>query len=195
MPGAVSPGMFRPGDAVFFDDCLASQYLFVRRHMPEMRGVRVVLGFSPGLARPDGAPPIEYMDSAAAHAAVNAAMRAPGDAPPDEIRAFMSEAEVRELAAAGAEVALHGCMHLNLRETPGRTERLAAFRRDAEDGARMLEAAGFAPGAFVYPYAFCEDGYGYIVEKLGFREQYARPGAYRIAVENLEDEHSRVEDS
>lgn len=163
--------------------------------MREMRGVRVVLGFSPGLARPDALSPIEYMESAAAHAAVNAAMRAPGDEPPDEIRAFMSEEEVRELAALGAEVALHGCMHLNLRRLRCRTERLREFRRDAEDGARMFEAAGFAPGAFVYPYAFCEDGYGYIVKKLGFREQYARPGAYRIAAENLEDEYSGIEDS
>ena len=63
-----------------------------------MRGIRIVMGFSPGLARPSAFSPIQFIESRAAHAAVNKVMSSPGDAPPDEIRAFMSVDEVRELS-------------------------------------------------------------------------------------------------
>jgi len=195
-PGSVSPGLFTPGDAVFFDDCLWSQYRFVLDNVKSMRGVRVVMGFSPGLARPSGAAPIRFMESYKAHAAVNRAMSAPGDPPPDEIRAFMSVDEVRELSEIdGVEIAMHGCMHLKLEPVAGKARRLELFRRDAEAGAELFGRCGFRAGVFVYPYAFCEDGYDYAVKRLGFRESYAKPGAYRIAVENLDDEHSCIEDS
>jgi hypothetical protein len=43
----------------------------------------MVFGFSSGLARPECLPPIEYIDSAIAHDAVNAVMKRPDDFPPD----------------------------------------------------------------------------------------------------------------
>lgn len=141
----------------------------------------MVFGFSPGLARPLGSEPIRYIESAIAHAAVNACMKSAHDRPPPEIKAFMSIDEVREMVSFGnAKIALHGCVHLNLEPIPGRISRLEAFRRDAEDGAELLKGYGFASDTFVYPYAFREDGYEYVVNRLGFTKTYACPGSYRI---------------
>ena len=104
-----------------------------------MRGVRIVMGFSPGLARPSAFSPIRFIESHVAHAAVNKVMLSPGDAPPDEIRAFMSVDEVRELSEIdGVEIAMHGCMHLKMEAIANRTLRLLTFKRDVEDGVALL---------------------------------------------------------
>lgn len=39
-----------------------------------MRGIRIIMGFSPGLARPPGLSPIRFIESHVAHAAVNKVM-------------------------------------------------------------------------------------------------------------------------
>ena len=88
-----------------------------------MRGVRIVMGFSPGLARPSAFSPIRFIESHVSHAAVNKVMLSPGDAPPDEIRAF---------------IAMHGCMHLKMEAIANRTLRLLTFKRDVEDGVALL---------------------------------------------------------
>lgn len=104
-----------------------------------MRGVRIVMGFSPGLARPSALSPIRFIESHVAHAAVNKVMLSSGDAPPDEIRAFMSVGEVRELSEIdGVEIAMHGCMHLKLESIVNRTSRLLTFKRDIEDGIALF---------------------------------------------------------
>lgn len=59
----------------------------------------------------------------------------------------------------------------------------------------MFRAMGIRTKMFVYPYAFSEDGYERVVNELGFTETYARPGAYRIAVEDILSERACVEDS
>ena len=104
-----------------------------------IRGVRIIMGFSPGLARPPDLSPIRFIESHMAHAAVNKVMLSPGDAPPDEIRAFMSVDEVRELSEIdGVEIAMHGCMHLKLESIANRISRLLAFKRDVEDGIALF---------------------------------------------------------
>lgn len=154
------------------------------------------MGLSAGLIRPAGVRPIQFIESRDVHAAVNRVMTSAGDVPPDEIRAFMSMEEIRRLSEIDTvEMAMHGCMHLDLGKVANRTRRLLMFKRDIEAGAALFCKYGFNTDIFVYPYAFCEDGYEYIVRKTGFRETYARPGAYRIAVENLDNEHSCLEDS
>lgn len=104
-----------------------------------MHGVRIVMGFSPGLARPSAFSPIRFIESHVVHAAVNKVMLSPGDAPPDEIRAFMSVDETRELSEIdGVEIAMHGCMHLKLESIANRTSRLLTFKRDVEDGIALF---------------------------------------------------------
>ena len=104
-----------------------------------MRGIRIVMGFSPGLARPSAFSPIQFIESHMAHAAVNKVMLSPGDTPPEEIRAFMSVYEVRELLEIdGVEIAMHGCMHLKLEAIANRTSRLLAFKQDIEDGTALF---------------------------------------------------------
>lgn len=140
--------------------------------------------------------PIQLIESEKAHDAVNKAMSCPTDKFPEEIRAFMSVDEVRKLLGIdNVQLAMHGCMHLKLEQISGKTQRLTVFRRDLQDGIGLFQQYSLASDIFVYPYAFCEDGYDYVVKKSGFRESYARPGAYRIAVENLIDEHTGIEDS
>lgn len=108
----------------------------------------------------------------------------------------MSVQEVREIARLpNVDIALHGCMHLRLEQSRTRVGRLGMFRRDVEDGVRLLAEYGISSRIFVYPYAYCEDGYEYVVEKAGFHESYAKPGRYRIRVEALSDEHSVIADS
>jgi len=115
-----------------------------------------------------------------------------GDPYPDEIRAFMSIDEVHELARfENVSIALHGCMHLRLENIVRRTERMSAFARDLKDGYAAFRSYGFMSDIFVYPYAFSEDGYDYAVRKFGFGRIYARPGAYRIPVEDIVNECSR----
>ena len=104
-----------------------------------MRGVRIIMGFSPGLARPSALSPIRFIESYIAHAAVNKVMLSPGDASPDEIRAFMSVDEVGELSEIdGVEIAMHGCMHLKLESIANRTSRLLMFKRDIEGGIALF---------------------------------------------------------
>lgn len=104
-----------------------------------MRGVRIVMGFSPGLARPSALSPIRFIESYIAHAAVNKVMMSPSDVPPDEIRAFMSVDEVRELSEIdGVEIAMHGCMHLKLEFIANRISRLLMFKRDVENGIALF---------------------------------------------------------
>ena len=104
-----------------------------------MRGVRIVMGFSPGLARPPALSPIRFIESYVAHAAVNKVMLFPGDVPPDEIRAFMSVDEIGELSEIdGVEIAMHGCMHLKLESIANRTSRLLIFKRDVENGIALF---------------------------------------------------------
>ena len=161
-----------------------------------MRDVRIVLGFSPGLVRPCHADPIRFIESSKVHDAVNKIMFFPTDSPPEEILAFMSLDEIRKLLEIdNVRLAMHGCMHLKLERISGKIQRLAAFRRDFNEGVDLFKRYNLTSNIFVYPYAFCEDGYDHIVKKSGFRESYAKPGAYRIAVENLVDEHTGIEDS
>lgn len=104
-----------------------------------MHGIHIVMGFSPGLARPSALSPIRFIESHIAHAAVNKVMLSPGDTPPDEVRAFMSVDEVRELSEIdGIEIAMHGCMHLKLEVIANRTSRLLMFKRDVEDGIALF---------------------------------------------------------
>lgn len=190
------PDLFKEGDVVFFDDCLYSQYRFFEENIAALSGVTAVFAFSPGLFRRDGQPPIDDVDSAEVHKAVNARVRTWLDPRPDQARAFMTAAELRSLARLGSvKIALHGCVHLRLEDVPNRTDRLVMFRQDARDAVRLAALHGFETDMFVYPYAFCEDGYEHVLRRLGFRETYARPGAYRIAVEDLSDERAGAEDS
>ena len=103
------------------------------------RGVRSLLGFFPVLASTAVISPIQFIESYVVHTAVNKVMMSPGDVPPDEIRAFMSVDEVRELSKIdGVEIAMHGCMHLKLEAIVNRTSRLLTFKRDVEDGIALF---------------------------------------------------------
>jgi len=137
-PGLIEPDLFMPDDVVFFDDCLYSQYRFFMENAERMRGMSVVFAFSPGLLRRGGTPPIDDVDSAEVHAAVNMRMKTWLDPPPDQVRAFMSAGELHQLEKfKDVRLALHGCVHLRLQDVPRKVDRLAMFRRDVEDAVKL----------------------------------------------------------
>lgn len=113
-------------------------------------------------------------------------MKRYSDTRPDEIRAFMTISELKEIQKRpNTEIALHGCVHLKLSDIQGRVNRLSAFCGDLRDGADLFKKRGFNSRIFVYPYAFCENGYEAALRRYGFSESFARPTSYRIPIEAI----------
>lgn len=118
------------------------------------------------------------------------------DNPPLEIGAFMSVNEIKSLLKHNnIQIALHGCLHLKLENMQNKIDRLITFKRDIEDGVLLFNKYGFQSKIFVYPYAYYENEYDYIVKKYGFLKTYACPGAYRISIEDILNEHTCIENS
>lgn len=106
-----------PGDLLFLDDCLFSQYAWLRENYASLRSSRidVVLGLSTELIRPAGKTPIvETSDKL--HAEWHA-----GNI--DSLAGFMTEAEIREsLSLDGVWLACHGAKHLDLERVPAKAK-------------------------------------------------------------------------
>lgn len=195
-PGLIQPGLFTHNDILFFDDCLLSQYYFIKNNIENLKNNKIILGFSSGLARPENFFKINFLESDIVHQAINKSMKKAIDKPPPEIGAFMSVNEIKTLLQYNnIQIALHGCVHLKLENIANKTDRLMAFKCDTEDGMLLFNNYGFQSQIFVYPYAFYESGYNYIVKKYGFLKTYACPDAYRISIESILNEHTCCENS
>lgn len=182
-------GLLNQRDLVFFDDCLFSQYVFLKNNIEQLKqkGIVCVLGFSPKVVRPIGNPGIEAVESAKLHKQLNIEVHSVDDKiTGDYINGFMTLDEVKELIAdESVYLGLHGCCHLNLENEENKILQGMKFRRDVEDGVGKLTEYGLFTDIFVYPYAY-EPFLGHrTLDEFGFRYIFAGNDSKRIPIEKI----------
>lgn len=114
--------LLKHGDLVFFDDCLYSQYVFLRGNSDALDklGIIRVLGLSPKAIRPYETDGIYEVESSVLHNQLNEQVRViSNETNGDYIRGFMSMPEVKTLLTnKNTFLALHGCCHLDMTKVP-----------------------------------------------------------------------------
>lgn len=137
-------------DIVFFDDCLYSQYLFLRQNniVLKKHNIKCVLSFSTNIYRHTGKP-IEYAECAQCHDRFHN-----GDM--SVLQCYMSLDEVRELLENdNMYLACHGHNHLQLEAlTSDKVQQSKLFSNDIKTAANMLRSYRMQTSIFVYPYEY-----------------------------------------
>ena len=176
-------GRLQMGDLLFLDDCLYSQYAFMRERGDELleRGINVVLGLSSFLVRNGECEPVSMSVSSELHDRFHS-----GDM--TSLCGFMSLGEIRELLGAqNTYLAFHGGRHLNLesdaRSGRGKIDIATDFRGDISSGFGRLHELGFDTDIFVYPYAYDFFVSDRILKEFGFRYIFAGRNSKRIEIE------------
>lgn len=178
-------GRLNNGDLLFLDDCLYSQYLFLKEHGKKLlsRGIGVVLGLSSFLVRDNSCSPDFVSVSSELHDRIHS-----GDM--TALNGFMSVQEVKELLKGeNVFLAFHGGTHLNLELDEslgkGKIDIAGDFRKDVSAGVGRLGELGFDTDIFVYPYAYDFFISDRILKEFGFRYIFAGRNSRRIEIEDL----------
>lgn len=148
-------------DLVFFDDCLYSQYLFIKNNIQFFldKNIKCILGFSSGLyASEDEQNQISDVCSDVLHNECNLNIKTIIDA--DVFRhslkamsGFMKISQIKELLSYDfCYLALHGCCHLNLDKTKRFLDKTIIFKNDLKSGLKQLKHFDLSSDVFVYPY-------------------------------------------
>ena len=164
--------LLKDNDVLFFDDCLYSQYLFLKKNNNILlsKNIICILGFSASLYRTNQIPFIE-------HAKDNSALGG-----------FMSLDELRELLAFdNIFLAGHGSKHLDLQNM--RLEKLQQtklFIEDINEMKQLFKKFNFQTDIFVYPYTYydfpCSN---IIVRNNGFKYIFGCKNTMRMSIENV----------
>lgn len=168
----------KPNDIVFFDDCLYSQYVFLKGNANFFAesGIDCVLGFSAGLYALENANQIYGIESKALHDVCNAKIRnieiadaLRGYLP--EMTGFMKVSQVKELLEYPfCKLALHGCCHLKLENMDGGfLVKTQEFIDDLKAGVARFNELGLQSDAYVYPYAYPLTISDVVLRKYGFK--------------------------
>jgi hypothetical protein len=178
-------GRLKNGDLLFLDDCLYSQYVFMKGNDTELleRGVNVVLGLSSFIVRNVEDEPESISISSELHNRFHS-----GDM--SALHGFMSIDDVRELLEMqNTYLAFHGGRHLNLesdaRNGRGRIDIARDFGCDISAGVERLHELGFDTDIFVYPYAYDFFISDRILKEFGFRYVFAGRNSKRIEIERI----------
>lgn len=181
--------LLRVNDLVFFDDCLYSQYVFLKRNNRILKDMRIncVLGFSPKAVRPDGNPGVEEIESATLHSQLNDAVLVPTDvAEGDFLNGFMTFPELVELMGDdNIFIALHGGCHFRLETIHDKFKQFDMFVGDLKWGMSRFNELGLKTDIFVFPYAFQPFLGVTILKNYGFKYIFAVNDYDRIPIEEL----------
>ena len=171
-------------DILFLDDCLYSQYAFLKQYADNLnkRGIVCVLGFSTKIHRNEGAP-MQYAVCAECHDKYHA-----GDM--TALNAYMTVDEIKELLEySNVYVACHGARHLKLESVSTAYLQMKMFEEDLQEAVDDLNAFGLSTNIFVFPYAYSDILYAYaILKQKGFYCIFAGKGSLRIQIEDLKNE-------
>ena len=184
--------LLKPKDLVFFDDCLFSQYVFIKDNLQKLQALEVdsILGFSSGLYASEDAEQMYAIESHVLHDACNNAIATLEDADHqrstvNEMCGFMKVSQLKELLCMPRmHLALHGCCHLNLRSSSSAIQRLVAFKRDVDDGVCRLRDFNMQTRMFVYPYVYAFPASDACLAKAGFADIVGNR-MFRMSVEDL----------
>jgi hypothetical protein len=176
-------------DLVFFDDCLYSQYIFIKKYHQKLYDMNIVcvMGLSPKAIRPDNIPGISNIESHILHNQMNSHIKTYRDEIHGEfISGFMSKNEIDDvLNLKNIFLALHGCCHLKLENISNQLERIKVFIDDTNDGKKMLETFGYKTDIFVYPYDYEPSIGDAFLRRIGFRYIFGGDNSKRIYVETM----------
>lgn len=181
--------ILKPYDLLFFDDCVYSQYVFLKKYNIFFKDNNIfcILGFSSGLIRKPNAIPIKEIETKNIHDRVNDIIKSWKDIDklPYECNGMMSIDELNEMnKEPNIFIALHGCVHLHLHELD-LLEKIKAFEADVKNGKRILEEYGFRTNIYVYPYAYSFLFSEKILKKYKFIYSFAGEKTKRIPIEKL----------
>lgn len=147
-------------DLIFFDDCVYSQYVFIKKYYEIFRRKNcfLVIGFSSSLYRNDEDSPILNITTSDIHNECNKFIFSYLDRYEydiEELCGFMSISEIKELLSYDRiYLALHGCCHLNLNNNESDICKCINFTNDIRDGITLLKNNKLNTNIFVFPYDF-----------------------------------------
>ena len=149
-------------DIVFFDDCLFSQYNFLKENHDffEEMAVDCILGFSSGLYASERSKQIHEVESHILHDACNSKISTLVDADClrdelPEMAGFMKISQLKELLQLPfCYLALHGCCHLNLQNEKNLLKKIQMFKLDLDSGCKRIVELGLKTSTYVYPYVY-----------------------------------------
>lgn len=183
----------KPNDIVFFDDCLYSQYVFLKENagLFAENNIDCILGFSAGLYAPEDAKQIYGVESKTLHDACNAKIRSieTADALREylpEMAGFMKVSQVKELLEYPfCKLALHGCCHLKLETMDGGfLVKTQTFIDDLKTGMARFNELGLQSDTYVYPYIYPLTISDTVLRKYGFKTIIGS-SVLRIPIERL----------
>lgn len=179
----------KPDDLVFFDDCLFSQYVFIKDNISNLKNKNIVcvLGCSPKAVRPNGATGWYDVESKTLHDEMNLeVVDAASNTTGKYINGFMSKNEIDELLVNdNVFLALHGCCHLKLETCKDKFAQISKFEGDLASGIKLFDEFGYKTDIFVYPYAYEPFLGNIILKRHGFRYVFAGTNSKRISLESL----------
>ena len=177
-------------DIVFFDDCLYSQYIFIKTYYQKLveKNIICILGFSTHLHRPPEATPIVDIQSKDIHLYCNSICQTILDViPANNITGgLMSINEIKELIQLdNIYLAIHGACHLNLHELSiSKFKKYNLFNKDIADGLYELDQYGLTTNILVCPYEYQCIGLTSIASKYGLTFIFGN-GDDRTYIEDL----------
>ena len=169
-------------DILFFDDCLYSQYVFLKRNNDKLasKNVTCIIGFSTSIFRRDNQTPIEFAHCASFHDRVHS-----GD--DSAYAAYMSINDIKTLLEAeNIILACHGDEHLDLHLEQSKMQKMKLFIDDICSATAKLDQLKLNTDVFVYPYAYDDILMSdHILRKNGFKWLFAGKDSRRISFESI----------
>lgn len=181
-------------DIVFFDDCLFSQYVFLKQHIQFFiqNSIDCVLSFSSALYAPEDAQACQIceVESKVLHDACNKTIQSIVDADRlrfqlQELNGFMKISQLKELLELPhVHLAMHGCCHLDLSKIKCNViDQIKIFERDLDDGLARLVELDLQTKMYVYPYVFSFPLSDRVLQSRGFT-QIVGSKLFRLPIED-----------
>ena len=188
--------LLKPKDLVFFDDCLFSQYVFIKDNLQKLKALEVncILGFSSGLYASEDAEQTYAVESHVLHNACNRCIKTLEDANRlrsslYEMKGFMKVSQLKELLSLDfCQLALHGCCHLDLQHQRSSVlQKMVLFKQDLDDGCQQLAELGLCTSMYVYPYIYSLLASDSLLRQCGFTKIVgSQADSLRCSIEDLE---------
>lgn len=178
-------------DLLFFDDCLYSQYLFIKDNMSffRKRYINCILGFSGNIYRREHFNPNFFAICSDCHDKIHK----------NEYLAYnsyMSLLELDELLANdNIHLAAHGFNHLDIQnEKRSEISKCKQFFNDIDCMIEQYKSFQLTTNLFVFPYAYDKIllSYSYL-KKKGFKYFFAGENTKRITIESIISQNFRFE--
>lgn len=174
--------MLHDNDILFFDDCLYSQYFFIKKYMSLFiqRNIICILGFSTKIYRTTQKPLLD-IDSAVLHDKIHLNHST-------ALGGFMSINEINELLTySNIFLAGHGANHLKLITlTDNKVMQSKLFMFDVNEMIRDFKSFNMKTEIFVFPYAYddfpCAQS---IVHHNNFKYIFAGKNTQRVEIEHV----------